>query len=170
MKNKNLLIGGGIVAILGLIYYLYKNKKPKSSSSNIPVNENVDVTTKGYKKLSEAIQRWQDFFNQNYVQKSADRLTDKKTQGLLSKEATESAYIFATKEILSIESGIASDNSLPSIQKVYLFEMIDNYLNKFLPTYFSNYYSVNAEWYKSKISKMNIVNYYKFADTNDEGL
>ena len=123
-------------------------------------NPQFDTRTKGYKKMNDALTKWK-LFMRDY-RKDGLFLRDSNSNGLLGKEATESAYVFATKEIASIERGITKDNSLSQTQKVLLLDKIKSYYNDFLPLFFDkSRYTMNADWYKSAISKMTLVDYYK---------
>jgi hypothetical protein len=172
MNKRNVLIGIGIGAVLGgILYYVwYKRKqsatttkdsdfKSPTRTSVSDTSEQIDTTTKGYIKLNETIRRWKDFFK-NYA-KSGLQLKDMASGKNVSLEATESAYIFATKEIVSIESGIAKDSSISSTQKALLSKMGDAYFNDYLPLYFDKTrYNMYSTWYKDKVSQMKLIDYY----------
>jgi len=129
------------------------------SSENLD-NPQFDTRTKGYKKMNDALTKWK-LFMRDY-RKEGLNLRDNNSNGLLGKEATETAYVFATKEIASIERGITKDNSLSQTQKVLLLDKIKSYYNDFLPLFFDkSKYSMDASWYKSAISKMTLIDYYK---------
>jgi len=123
-------------------------------------NPQLDTTTKGWKKLNESLSKWK-LFMRDY-RKDGLFLRDSNSNKTLGKEATETAYVFATKELASIEKGIKADKSLSDTQKVLLLDKIKSYYNDFLPLFFdTTRYSMNADWYKSAISKMTLVDYYK---------
>jgi hypothetical protein len=129
------------------------------SSENLD-NPQIDTTTKGWKKLSESLTKWK-YFLRDY-RKDGLNLKDSDSGNTLSKEATETAYVFATKEIASIEKGITNDKSLSETQKVLLLDKIKAYYNDFLPLLFDkSKYSMDANWYKNAVSKMTLVDYYK---------
>ena len=123
-------------------------------------NPQIDTTTKGWKKLNESLSKWK-LFMRDY-RKDGLFLRDSNSNNILGKEATETAYVFATKELASIEKGIKADKSLSDTQKVLLLDKIKSYYNDFLPLFFdTTRYSMNADWYKNAISKMTLVDYYK---------
>lgn len=169
MNKRNVLIGIGIGAVLGgILYYVwYKRKQQKNAetialptNTSTPINEKLDETTNGYKIVKEALTKWKNFFK--VYAKDGFVLRDIATGNKLSQEATETAYIFATKQFLSIEEGIGKDKSLSSVQKGYLLEMIDDYYNNYLPVYFDKTrYNTNAIWYQTKLGQMQKVDYYK---------
>jgi hypothetical protein len=129
------------------------------SSENLD-NPQIDTTTKGWKKLSESLTKWK-YFLRDY-RKDGLNLKDSNSGQVLGKEATETAFVFATKEIASIEKGITNDNSLSQTQKVLLLDKIKAYYNDFIPLFFDkSKYSMDANWYKNAISKMTLVDYYK---------
>jgi hypothetical protein len=167
--NKKYIYGGVALLVIGggIAFYFY-NKNKKSSISNkstskTPLTDNVeeiDTTTKGYVKLNGAIKKWKEFLK-TYA-KSGLVLKDMSTGNDTSKEATETAYIFATKEITSIEDGIAKDSSISATQKILLKDMADDYFNDYLPLYFDKArYNMYSTWYKDKVGKMTLVDYYK---------
>jgi hypothetical protein len=166
---KKTYIYGGVALLViggGIAFYFY-NKNKKSSVSNkstlqTPLVDNVeeiDTTTKGYIKLNDAIKKWKGFLK-NYA-KSGLFLKEMATGQNTSTEATETTYIFATKEIVSIEDGIAKDSSISATQKILLKEMADDFFNDYLPLYFDKTrYNMYSTWYKDKVGKMTLVDYY----------
>lgn len=135
---------------------LFSNNR---STGNLD-NPQIDKTTKGWRKLNESLSKWKLFLRD--YRKDGLNLKDNDSGKILGNEATETAYVFATKEIASIEKGITNDNSLSETQKVLLLDKIKSYYNDFLPLFFDkSKYSMDANWYKNAISKMTLVDYYK---------
>jgi hypothetical protein len=148
-QNKNIGIIGSIERFLGINSAFTDKDNPK-----------IDTTTKGYKKTNDALNKWKMFMRD--YRKDGLNLRDSNSDKLLGKEATETAYVFATKELASIEKGIKADNSLNDVQKVLLLDKIKSYYNDFLPLFFDkSRYNMSADWYKKAISKMTLVDYYK---------
>lgn len=174
MNKRSLIIGGVSILLLGgIVYYFYRRRKKTNAEtqsiydpqgglfggSQKTIEEEVDKSTKGYIKLSETIARWKDFLKQ-YL-KDGLVLKDIKTGGKTSIEGTESAYIFATKEVASIVNGINKDASLNNNQKALLNKMANSYYYDYLPLWFDkSKYNQNAKWYQDKISQMTLIDYY----------
>lgn len=163
--NKKYIYGGLALLVIGggVAFYLYKKRKnqivsPMYRTTDTIVAE-IDTTSKGYVKLTEAIKKWKEFFKK--YAKSGLTLKDMATGENTSTEATETTYLFATNEVVNIENGIANDSTISNEQKLLLKEIADSYFNDYLPLYFDKArYNMYSTWYKDKLSKMKTIDYY----------
>lgn len=150
-KKTKIIIGAsvvGILAIIGIVYFVSKNRNKKTiSSGDWKTPNGIDINTNGYKILIREIQKTEEVLKG--YEKDGLVLKNTSTGDKSSESGAKATYWMQTKNFPTIKSGIERDKALDDTQRKLLLSIYNDYFNLYLPSYFNQqYYNPNAEWYK----------------------